>query len=278
MKYSFEKLVTVAFNHSYFSNGVFGGLSIEPTDATSRQLLNNGLLLKMFNGGFHILYDVHFAGTERTREDVLKEPVMCDFVIRLTDNSFYNYTEPVDGDINTSIYFFHNTAADGKSLKKSLHRDKYVNAKDLLPLTELTERFFVRPFGKLELELSAALQENYTVTFKAKETYWRYILVSDDLTQLNSPAILDSVNSELFEGPETLPVRGKDTLAFRSKNPISFSQNPVHTFQLVDNYDPETGRYKVVMRALPTADPGHISRIDLNSNIRNLNYSEIFIH
>ncbi len=276
MKYSFETLVSVSFYHSYFSNQAFGGFIIEPSKSTSHELLNNGLLLKKYSGGFHILYDSNFAGSARSREDVLKTPLTCQFILRLGDKGFYNYTEPVEGDINRSIYYFHNTFGNGPGLKRSLHSDKYVTVKDLFPLDSFGEKFFVKPFAKLDLTLSEDLETIYSITFKAKETYWRYILVSDDLRSLNSPAIIDSENLEFFEGPEKLPVKGKEMIAFRSKSPISFSQDAKNIFQLVDNYDAGSGRFKVVMRALPSADPNNVTLIE--SNTRNLNYSEIFIH
>ncbi len=278
MKYAFEILVSVSFNHSYFSNQKFSGLSVEPSEQTSRTLLNHGLMIKQIDGGFHILFDKYFAGETREKSDVLKHDLLCQFTLRLNDRSFYNYTEPVEGNINTGIFYFHNTFKSSLNLKKSLHGDRFVSSDDLIPMEEFADKFFVKPFGRLDLQLSAGLEDTYSINFKAKETYWRYILVSDDLKSLNSPAIIDSVSSEFFDGPETLPVRGKDTLAFRSKNPISFNQIAKNIFQLVDNYDAESGRYKVVMRALPSADPNNITLIDSNTNNRTLNYSEIFIH
>jgi hypothetical protein len=278
MNYRFETLVSVFFKHNYFSNQLFGGFIIEPSDRSSRELLNHGLMLKPFNGGFHILFDVNFAGGSRERSDVLRDAILCEMVLRLTDKGFYNYTELEDADINSGMFYFHNTFKSSANLKKSLHSDPYVGSKDVLPLTGFEERYFSKPFGKLDLKLAAGLEESYTVTFKAKETYWRYILISDDLRSLNSPAILDSLSAESFEGPETLPVKGRDALAFRSRKPISFSQRAKNVFQLVDNYDAESGRYKVVMRALPSADPNHISLIESNPPKSTLNYSEIFIH
>lgn len=276
MNYAFEILVSVSFNHSYFSNDIFEGFAVEPSVSTSRQLLNNGYLLKMYRGGFHILFDKNFAGGTRTREEVLSSDITLEFILRLSDRSFYNYTEPVDGDINKSMYHFSNCFKN-ESIKKSLHTGQYVDVKDLHPLESFEEQYFVKPFAKLDLKIGMGLESSYTIKFKAKETFWRYILVSDNLKSLNNPAIINSSNAEAFDGPEKLPVKGKDTLAFKSKSPISFNQEALHVFQLVDNYDADSGRYKVVMRALPSADPNHISVIESN-NTQTLNYSEIFIH
>jgi hypothetical protein len=277
MKYAFETLVSVSFYHDYFSDETFGGLAVEPSNQTSRVLLNNGLLLKPFNGGFRILYDTNFAGSTRGKEEVLKGTIRCRFILKLNDKEYYNYTEPAEGDINKTLYYFNNLSKDN-TLKKSLHTDKYVSSEDLYPLDKFDEKYFVKPFGILDLTLSAGLQDSYSITFKAKETYWRYIFVGESLQSLNNPAIIDNAGSEFFDGPEKLPVRGKEAMAFRSKNPISFTRNTQKVFQLVDNYDAESGRYKVVMRALPSANPNHITLIDSDKNNQHLIYSEILIH
>lgn len=278
MKYAFEPLVSISVYHTYFSDGAFGGFVPEPAGPASRDLLNHGLLFKRHTNGFHILFDTNFNGNIRSREDVLSDGISCRFILRLNDQGFYNYTQAGEGDINRSVYYFHNTLKDDPGVKNTLHSDQYVNMKDLFPLDSFEDRYFVRPFAILDLKLSEGLEPAYSIRFKAKETYWRYILISDELKSLNSPAIIDGGSSEFFEGPEKLQVRGRDTLAFVSKNPISFSQNSGNIFQLVDNYDAGSGRYKVVMRALPSANPDHITVIDSDTNSKNLNYSEIFIH
>ncbi len=278
MKYAFEPLMSISVHHTYFSNGIFRDLAVEPDGPTSKTLLNYGLLFKKHNNELHILFDTNFNGNIRKREDVLNDGISCRFIIRLNDQGFYNYTEVGKTDINHSMYYFRNTSKDNSVVKNTLHHDEYVNEKDLFPLDTFEDQYFIRPFALLDLKLAKGLSPSHSIRFKAKETYWRYVLLSDDLRSLNSPAIISNSSAEFFEGPETLKFRGKDTLAFISKSPISFSQNNEKVFQLVDNYDEESGRYKVVMRALPSANPDHITAIDGDTNNRNLNYSEIFIH
>jgi hypothetical protein len=279
MNYAFENLVSVNFYHSYFSGETFSGFAVEPSSETARTLLNHGMLFKPFNGGFRILYDKAFAGSTRTREQVLNEDVTCSFTLKLNDSAFYNYTAPFGGDISRSMFHFHNLTKPGGKRKELLHNDEQVSSADLFPLSHFGKEYFVKPFAKLDLQLNETLEAAYSIRFKAKETYWRYILVSEHLNELNNPAILDSASAEAFDGPEKLPLSGKETLAFRSKAPISFSQDNRKVFQLVDNYDAGTGRYKVVMRALPVADPNHVTLIDTGAATKeHINYSEIFIH
>ena len=102
--------------------------------------------------------------------------------------------------------------------------------------------------------------------------------MGEHLQSLNSPAIIDNNGKEPFDGPEYLKFSGTQGLAFRSKKAISFSETSVQNFQLVENFDIETGRYKVIMRALPKANPELITLIKEENTIANNNYSEIFIN
>lgn len=278
MKYAFETLVNVFFYHSYFSGEIFQGFQINPDKNTSRDMLNYGILLKPFSGGFRLLYDTSFAGGIRSRQEMLKENITLGFALKLNDPEFYNYTAVVERDITRTIYYFNNNSEKANT-SKSLHMEEYVSEKDVYQLDQFEDQYFVRPFAKLDMQLNLQLADTYSIKFKARESYWRYILLGEHLQNLSSPAVVDSASSEFFEGPFRLPVRGKEAIAFRSKEPISFSQNIRNNFQLVENYDPQSGRYKVVMRALPAPEPGHINLLEPGSDIKDQrNYSEIFIN
>lgn len=274
MNFAFEQLVAVSFRHSYFRGELFNGLAVEPTADTRWTLQNHGLVFKTVNGGFILAFDRTHAGQQRDRSSLLNAGLQLSFTARLTDLNFFNYTVPFTGEVNKRMFHFTNA-----STRAELHGGTDVSDEDLFTLDHFGEHYFVKPFARIDLQLNKKFREDYVVRFKAKETYWRYILMSDHLNDLDSPAILDSSTSELFDGPEKLPVRGKETLAFRSKSPIRFSQDPKTVFQLVDNYDAASGRYKVVMRALPLADPNHITLVSRGATTQDLtNYSEIFIH
>lgn len=278
MRYAYKVLLNVSFNHTYFSSKVFAGMAFTPSSSTQLLFLNNGLLYKAYAGGFRILFDTNFNGNERSREDLISEIFDCKFNASITDKSFYNYTEIESDDISKKIFHFYNTAADETKLRESLHSNDFVSENDLKPSNEFPEPYFVKPFAVLDLRIAPGLPENYTISFKAKETIWRYVLMSEDLQSLKNPAILDSTGTEPFEGPELLNFSGISGLAFRSKQSISFTERSTQNFQLVENYDSETGRYKVVMRALPKANPELITLIKSDNILENNNYSEIFIN
>jgi len=278
MRNAFEVLLNVSFNHTYFASKVFAGMVFTPTASTQLLFLNNGLFYKAFPGGFRIVFDSNFNGSIRSREDLISDILECKFIASLTDKSFYNYTNIECVDISKKILHFYNVSADEAKLRDSVHSGDFVSESDLKLVSEFTEPYFVKPFAVLDLRLAPGLPESYKISFKAKETIWRYILMSEDLQSLNNPAILDNTGTEPFYGPELLKFSGISGLAFKSKQAISFTERSAQNFQLVENYDAESGRYKVVMRALPKANPEMISLIESENRLENNNYSEIFIN
>ncbi len=278
MKYAYEVLVNVSFNHTYFGSKVFAGLAFTPSTSTELLFLNNGLLFKAYPGGFRIVFDTNFNNSSRSRKDLISDVLDCRFNAALTDNSFYNYTAIEGTDISKKVFHFHNTAADDNLLKISVHSGEFVSESDLKPIAEFADPYFVKPFAILDLKLAQGLPETYSLNFKARETFWRYVLMSKDLQSLNNPAILDSTGSEPFEGPELLKFSGTTGLVFKSKQAISLTERSIQNFQLVENYDAESGRYKVIIHSLPKANPEMITLIKSNNTLENNNYSEIFIN
>jgi len=278
MRYAYEELVNVSFNHTYFASKVFAGLAFRPSSSTELLFLNNGLLFKSFHGGFRIVFDTNFNNSIRSREDLISDVLDCRFNATLSDNNFYNYTDIEGTDISKKVFHFCNTAAGDTLLKISVHSHDFVSESDLKPIAEFADPYFVKPFAILDLKLAQGLPESYSLNFKARETFWRYVLMNEDLQSLNNPAILDSTGSEPFEGPELLKFRGTSGLVFKSKQAISLTERSIQNFQLVENYDAESGRYKVIIHSLPKANPEMITLIKSNNTLENNNYSEIFIN
>jgi hypothetical protein len=268
---AFNILVKVNCSHSYFYDGVFNGFAIKVTDGANKIFNNHDLIMKPFNGGFYILYDQNFAGTTRTREDVLKEKLTLDFTLVLTDPLFYNYTADAPAQIDQSIYLFNNSL----NPSGSLHSGDFVSEDDVQPLSFFNEQFFVKPFAKLILALNSSLQNEYTIKFNARSTYWRYILMSNYLQELNSPAIIDTDSTNAFGAPLKVDLPGNQQVnAFTSDKALQLSQRPVKAFQLAENYEPSSTKYRVVIRSLPYPDISAISRLPNSTS----NFSDIFIY
>jgi hypothetical protein len=278
MRNAYEVLLNVSFNHTYFLSKRFAGMDITPSSSTELLFLNNGLVFKTNYDGFTIAFDTNFYGLKRNREDLVSNLLNCRFIVTLKDTGFYNYTAIGGTDISKKVFHFYNAKEDSEGLNKTLHAEEFVSENDLKAIADFDETYFVKPFAILDLRLAPELPESYSLNFKARETIWRYILMGEHLQSLNNPAIIDSNGTVPFEGPELLKFSGTKGLAFRSKQTISLSESSNQNFQLVENFDAETGRYKVVMRSLPKANPELITLIKGDITIENNNYSEIFIN
>ncbi|MBS1530499.1 MAG: hypothetical protein JSU01_09340, partial [Bacteroidetes bacterium] len=138
------------------------------------------------------------------------------------------------------------------------------------------ERFFNKPFAKLDITIQPGLKTEYFIRFQAVETYWRYILVSDYLQELKKPAIIGGDNGAFFGEPSkvTLP-DNRQVNAFVSNDKLSLAAGATKVFQLVENYDNGSSQYRVVIRALPRPDVRYISKIEQNTNP--FKYSDILI-
>jgi hypothetical protein len=281
MKYAFDTLVEVQFKHSYFSDTVFNGFNINVSNNTLTTLNKMGLLFKAFTGGFYILYDKNFGNTPRTRDNVLNENITFEFTLTLKDPNFYTYTANLPDQISDSMYYFHNSlaAVAGAPNANTLHADEFVSEKDVHKLWYFKEKFFTKPFAKLDLTVNPGLEPQYYISFMARATYWRYILMSDYLQNLNSPAIIASDNTNVFGTPLEINLPDDRTVCgFVSADKLTLSQRyGGKTFQLVENYETGSSKYKVVMRALASPDINYISRIPLKDT-NPVNYSDIFIY
>ena len=287
-----ETLVATQYRHGYFKNQLCPCLSVRPAGGGLREMINHGLMIRPGPGGFELLYDARHAGNQRTRVDILELDIVIRLLLRLDDPDFYNYTAPSPADIGKQVFYFYN-----RPHSSFLHADEQVSADDLfffdrrridnppgafgprpgdsdLPgdkwilkspgkeiVLENTEgRTFEKPFAILDLLLQPGLEENYQIAFQPPSTWWNYILVSDHLKELNNPAIINTGTKENFAGPSTIRLRDdRAGLSFVSPAPIGLKEDPAATCMLVENFDPATGKYKVVLPTLPGPDTRIVS-------------------
>ena len=290
MMQQYHKAFSIFFKHDYFSDGNLRSLTVKPTAETSLILRNNGGMVVPFQYGVHVLYDSLCYGNKRLRTEFLESAGHLDFLITNKDHHFFNYTTDFDTDISSNYFFFTNTSIaeqrnDVAVARKEtsngstvLHKAEYVGKDDVRPVDSKAVDLFSKPFGVIALELHAALEENLRISFKTVSTYWCYVVSTDYLQELVSPAILNKETEELFSGPEPAQLYGdKTVLLFFSRDPIPHHQHMIHTFQLVEEYQPETHRYKVVLPVLPGPSPQRISSIKTTKEYQDKRLSFIFI-
>lgn len=277
MASSFHILTGVTITHGYFPNEIPGGFSFTPDDATRHLLLRLGLVFRSTNNKASVFYDAQFAGSPRTREDVLVNEETLVFNLSNSDSSFFNYTGNIEtGNISKSLFLFSNLASGGAT-GEALTKNEFVSAEDIIPVDQMEEAFFSKPFGQLRIKLHKDLATSLQIKFQAKSTYWRYILTSDHLKTLVNPAVVHKETKQAFIGPEhfVLPDQ-RDAVVFRSATPVQMTALPNKSFQLLENYEPASGRGRVIIGIMPNPSNSTISHLP-EVGVEKLNYSEIFL-
>lgn len=240
-------------------------------------MTQHGLLFKPLRNGFLLLYNTSVAGKERSKEDLLRENIRLVFDVLLKDTLFYNYTEVDVGTVASHFFFFNNEQQ--RVSAENLHSDLFVAAEDLRPVSALPRKFFVKPFGQLELLLDDKLLSSYYISFQAKATRWCYFLMSDDLRTLAHPAVIGNNGNGYFNIPVTVTLPDNVKVpVIMSRSPLPLGNTGAHSFQLVDYAAAGTDRYKVVIPSLPAPDISRVSNAGAALYERGNSYSEIFLY
>lgn len=277
MKSVFQILTMVRFCHSYFSSGDFAHLGVQPLEATQKLMQNLGMVCKIRNTGFVILFDTTPDGRLLSKADMLADEVELQFKLTLNDAHFYNYTQLEASDISHNVFQFSNTDASVNDGIYYLHKETAVSQADMVSAGQLGVPFFQKPFGLIRLVLRPDLKEEYHIQFESKKTYWRYILASEHLQKLNAPFIINGDSKEVFSGPVSIQLPDRTSaIAFVSKEPLSLRDRNTKVYQLVENYNPAAERHKTVIRSLPAPDSNLLS--SLGSSDDPHTFSEIFIY
>lgn len=269
----FEILFDLSFRHGYFADAAPDCFGLEPDRNTAEYFRNHNLLFKAKTGGFTLFFESESNDAKKSREEVLAEKGFLRFVVSLRDPLFFNYTTPAPENAASSVFYFNEVHQAGdKSLR--LHAEDHVSIADLKDLADLKDDFFVRPFAIIDLELSAISSTQLTISFREKSTYWRYLIVSDHLKDLQEPAVIN--DSMLFDGPQKILLpNNTEALAFVSQQPIALQRRATKKIQLLENFDRATQKGKVVLRALPMPDVNVISLVSKERSAEE--FSEIII-
>lgn len=277
MASKYNILFGITITHSYFPDEIARGFSLVPDDATRHLMLRLGLVFRSSGNRFSVFFDAQFAGNSRLREEVLMNTATLVFHLSNNDALFLNYTgniEPVN--MSKAVFLFSNLTGGGE-LRDGLINAQAVSTADMITTDQMEEPAFTKPFGQVRVRLHAGLHELLTIPFQSKATFWRYILTSEHLKTLVNPAIIHKDTKQAFLGPEVLVLPDqREALVFRSATPVQMSALPNKSFQLLENYEPVSGRGRVIMNMMPNPNNSTINLLP-GSGTEKLNYSEIFL-
>lgn len=274
MASKFEILFSIRLSHGYFPGEVPVGFSFVPDEATRHLLLRLGLVFRVQADRLSVFYDTHFAGRPHQRQQILSNDEVLVFHLANSDTSFLNYTEGIAVDnISKYLFLFSNEVEKG-ALRATLQSDEYVTSAEL---KLVDQPLFSKPFGQIRIKLHQDLPNTFNIRFQAKSTYWRYILTSEHLKSLVNPAVVHKETRQAFAGPEIMILPDqREAIVFRSMQPVQMTALPNKSFQLLENYEPSSGKGRVIIGMMPNPSGTMISALP-SSESESFNYSEIFL-
>jgi hypothetical protein len=277
MQAEYHILSNITFRHQYFSNRKLECLSVQPAQGSRMVMQNLGLLFKPFKDGFILLYET--SGNEPDKRKMIATGDVLRFYLTLNDSNFFNYTDTEIENLAGSVYYFHNNRTDEAKpdAPNRLHSGDIVSKEDVFSCNDMDEKFLTKPFAIIDIYMTNNMKTEYSITFKEKHTYWRYILVSEYFRNLKQPAILGE--HYVFDGPFEVHLPDKrEALYFVSTVSIGLSQEAVTRFKLVENYENGSSAYKIIKHFLPVPGITSVSSFGtIDAKDKNC-YSEMYIY
>ena len=274
----YAPLFSVTVGHGFFADDACPavGLALDAPSATLAA--RAGLLVRTRPGRIAVLHD-------ESRRDALAmwaadgpESFRLDLQVTSGDPLFSDYTEPGTARDGAILAFDGATATpDPEGGRYRLSKEEYVSEQDFEDLTSdrvtsaLTPRaLLVRPLALIRIPLAdeagALLDPGdgdagraYRIDLRARETYWRYLLLGDLAERTSSITDLDMGAQFDFGGEALLPGNRK-ALAFRSTTRIPLSERSDRRFQLRLEGANGSGNGRVLVKRLPVATPRGIYR------------------
>lgn len=130
MQQPFSHILTILFNHQYFSNNQFKSINITYEKETSTLLRNFNIIIKSFPGGIHLLT------AEPELLDLPEDTVPIRLLLNNKDSLFFNYTELPPYQISTNLLYLNNINAKFKNGNNFLlHDNDFVGQNEVVPVS-----------------------------------------------------------------------------------------------------------------------------------------------
>lgn len=125
-----------------------------------------------------------------------------------------------------------------------------------------------KPFGIVEIFTNELYKQydpkkeevEYSLSFKNRETIWKYFFVSPVYQKFKNLSIINKVKEQIFNPPQLKQVNNTDALVLESKNKIPLVELSDENYQLVDNFESGNGKSKIILKNLIKASPEQLFR------------------
>lgn len=264
---AYARLFSIEVLHPYFSAPSRLKLRFLPDTATQAWLARTDCVVR----GFDHLLHVYFEAERNSPARIVAADggrVELRFGVYAQDRQFGRFTDDLPTMDAAPLTFRSDGAAkDGEALRLATAKDE-----DAVTWTEGSRPDFVVAITLVdEVPTGDAPGPLYRVALKARESFWKYILLGD-WTQIR---VVDPQSAVTFEdaADATLP-DGRVVHAVRSKKAIPLAERFEHRFEL-HAVSAASGEAPF-KRVLPTPAPANLAR-DRTSDGRELLVSEIFV-
>ncbi len=115
---------------------------------------------------------------------------------------------------------------------------------------------------------------HFQIKYESLKTYWEYVVLKEKLEFIEGLKVVDAKQTLIFDDPIESIHDGKDTLTFRSLDPIALSKAPKHVFQLQKNVGVAGKTASIIINRLPIPSKEVLYSIGENEKI----YSTIYIN
>lgn len=267
----YQALFTISFYHSFYTNDLWAGLTIEPDKETQQFLSKYNMLWQVVNNEFTLYYHSVDSNpgfleyVSSLRED---DPLVIHFSV--SESNF-----PIITDVPLSW--------KGQLLYSTKNAKSDVESSELL--TEFSSEC-TGSTGKICLYFKEFLQENgttkpksYSIRMKARATMWRYIIVNRTGFPANQLRIKSS-DGIVFSGPtEVTTPSGEVAWQFSSGlKTFPFSESPEKGFDLVQDMNVARNQYNTLIKGLSTASRTNLQVDQAEGNNSESIYSAIYVY
>ncbi len=281
----FDILFSIKVHHAYFKDELCRGLTFTPSTPTARLMQKTGLLMKKQESGFSVFYENDRLEAMKMYLDDPIDPFRFIFSGRSEDPLFFNYTQP--GREQDDIMFFSSPPAGGSNRPPVAADMQNLQQTDSDPAPPgaagiLSEMPAGRPphfiiaihpdtnKNLLFSEQGLPLGSRFQLTFSARSTFWKYIVLGK---KASAPLTIIDKNGVVTFTKTNVPMSlsNRSACAFISDRALCFCDIPTCRFELKD-----TSSHASLVKKLPAASPDIIFKTDLSDSSAWL--SEIFIN
>jgi hypothetical protein len=194
MTVQYRSLLQLEIRHPYYNNGIARDMTLTPTASTLPLMRRYHLLLRTTDAGFVLLYGAT-PGTAPALQHTAAGEVLR-FVLKTDNPWFLNFTDTPDALLRR--YWRAQNA--GGSLQE-ISADTYALTDDPLRTALLREEVPLACVGALEIPMELLRQPadtplRWTLSFEARKTWWRYLLVNRSDLPMERLEIRDGARNE----------------------------------------------------------------------------------